>query len=40
MEKNGLENIEDVGRVMKIYYSDPASITEAAEKGTPPSKVL
>ncbi len=40
MEKNGLENIEDVGRVMKIYYSDPASITKAAEKGTAPSKVL
>lgn len=40
MAKNGLENIEDVGRVMKLYYTEPESIMEAAEKGIPPSKVL
>jgi flagellar protein FlaI len=40
MEKNKLENIEDVGRVMKLYYAEPDSILEAAEKGTSPSKVL
>ena len=32
MEKNALENIEDVGRVMKLYYSEPETITEAAAR--------
>jgi len=40
MEDNRLENIEDIGRVMKLYYADPDSIMEAAKKGTAPSKVL
>ncbi|MFH0884328.1 MAG: ATPase, T2SS/T4P/T4SS family [Candidatus Micrarchaeota archaeon] len=40
MLKNELENVEDVGRVMKAYYSDIPGIVSAAEKGTAPSKVL
>ncbi len=40
MEKNNLENIEDVGRVMKLFYSEPDTITKAAAKGQVPSKVL
>jgi len=40
MVKNKLEDVENVGRVMKAYYSDTAGIVAAAEKGTPPQKVL
>ncbi|MFH0738184.1 MAG: CpaF/VirB11 family protein, partial [Candidatus Micrarchaeota archaeon] len=40
MLKNSLEGIEQVGRVMKAYYSDMPSIVSAAEKGLNPSKVL
>jgi flagellar protein FlaI len=40
MEKNNLEHIEDVGRVMKLFYAEPETIVGAAEKGTPASKVL
>jgi len=40
MVKNKLETVEDVGKVMQIYYSDPGRIVKGAEKGTAPSKVL
>ncbi|MEM4389350.1 MAG: type II/IV secretion system ATPase subunit [Candidatus Micrarchaeia archaeon] len=40
MLANKLENINDVGAVMRAYYADPAAILKAAEAGTPPSKVL
>jgi len=40
MLKNNLDAIEDVGKVMKAYYSDIPGIVNAAEKGTLPSKVL
>ncbi len=40
MLKNGLEDIESVGRVMKAYYSDVPGIVAAAEKGVSPQKVL
>jgi flagellar protein FlaI len=40
MEKNQLEHIEDVGRVMKLFYAEPETIIGAAEKATPASKVL
>jgi flagellar protein FlaI len=40
MLKHELQDIEDVGRVMKFYYSDIAAIVQAAEKDTPPNKVL
>ncbi|NYZ74541.1 CpaF family protein [Candidatus Micrarchaeota archaeon] len=40
MLKNGLEDVESVGRVMKAYYADTAGIVDAAEKGTSPQKVL
>jgi len=40
MGKNNLENIEDVGRVMKLFYSEPDTIIDAAAKGTIASKVL
>lgn len=40
MVKNGLDDIESVGKVMKAYYSDVSGIVAAAEKGTPPHKVL
>jgi flagellar protein FlaI len=37
---NGLEDIDGVGRIMKLYYSDEASIVKAALDKTPPAKVL
>jgi flagellar protein FlaI len=40
MLKNRLESVEQVGRVMKAYYSDIPGMVRAAEKGTAPSKVL
>lgn len=40
MLKNGLEDVESVGKVMKAYYADTAGIVAAAEKGTSPQKVL
>jgi flagellar protein FlaI len=40
MLKNGLEGIEQVGKMMKAYYSDTPGIVAAAERGTNPSKVL
>ncbi len=40
MLKNGLEDVESVGKVMKAYYSDISGVVAAAEKGTPPQKVL
>jgi flagellar protein FlaI len=40
MLKHGLESIEQVGRVMKAYYSDIPGIVKAAEKNTSPSKVV
>jgi len=40
MVDNGLEDIDAVGRIMKLYYSDQASIVKAAVAKTPPSKVL
>ncbi len=40
MIKNNLDDIDDVGRVMKCYYADEAEIVKAAMKGTKPSKVL
>lgn len=39
VEKN-LESIDDIGKVMKFYYSDHDALTEAAKKGTPAEKVL
>jgi flagellar protein FlaI len=40
MLKNGLEDVESVGKVMKAYYADTSGIVAAAEKGTSPDKVL
>ena len=40
MVANGLDKVDDVGKVMKIYYSEADTILEAAVNGTPPSKVL
>jgi len=40
MVKNKLQSVDDVGKVMKMYYADEASILKAAKKGTDPSKVL
>lgn len=40
MMKHNIENIDDVGKVMKTYYSDEATVLKAAKKGTAPSKVL
>ncbi len=40
MLKNKLESIEQVGRVMKAYYSDIPGLVSAVEKNTPPNKVL
>ncbi len=40
MLKYGLEGIEDVGKVMKAYYSDEQELVAAAGKGTLPGKVL
>ncbi|MBI5046881.1 type II/IV secretion system ATPase subunit [Candidatus Micrarchaeota archaeon] len=40
MLKNKLEDMDDVGRVMKAYYSSPDDIVKAAEKNIQPQKVL
>lgn len=40
MVKNRLESVDQVGRVMKAYYSDIPGLVNAAEKGTAPQKVL
>ncbi len=40
MDKHGYSEIEQVGRVVKSYYSDEASIFDAAEKDLDPDKVL
>lgn len=40
MVDNDLEDIDGVGRIMKLYYADEASVVKAALAKTPPSKVL
>jgi flagellar protein FlaI len=40
MVKNSLEDIDAIGKVVRMYYRDPASLVSAVEKGTPPSRVL
>jgi archaeal flagellar protein FlaI len=40
MLKNGLEDVESVGKVMKAYYADIPGIVAAAEKGTSPNRVI
>ena len=40
MMKNNLDSIDDIGRVMKCYYTGEDEIVKAAQKGTTPSKVL
>ncbi|MBI5223283.1 CpaF family protein [Candidatus Micrarchaeota archaeon] len=40
MVKNNLDQVEPVGRVMKVYYSDPNAILDAAKKDLLPNKVL
>lgn len=40
MVKNKLEHIEDIGRVMKAYYSDEPGFIKAVVSKAPPSKVL
>ena len=40
MSKYNLDTVEDVGRVMKLYYSEPDLVVGAAKKGLEPSKVL
>jgi len=40
MLKNKLNDINQVGKVMGLFYSDPVSVREAAEKGVQPKKIL
>jgi flagellar protein FlaI len=40
MVKNNLEGIEEVGKVMKAYYTGEEEIVKAARNNTVPSKVL
>ncbi|VVC02934.1 Type II/IV secretion system protein [Candidatus Bilamarchaeum dharawalense] len=40
MVKNKLENIEDIGRVMKSYYADEPGFIKIVSTNAPPSKVL
>ncbi|MBI5133760.1 MAG: type II/IV secretion system ATPase subunit [Thaumarchaeota archaeon] len=40
MAKNNLDNVEDVGKVMQVYYSEPDAVVNAAKKGYAASKVL
>ncbi|MBU0532413.1 type II/IV secretion system ATPase subunit [Candidatus Micrarchaeota archaeon] len=40
MVKNNIDTVEDVGKIMKIYYADESVILKAANKGVPFSKVL
>jgi len=40
MDKNKLYKVDEVGRVMKSYYTDEAELVKAVEKGLKPEKVL
>lgn len=40
MVKNELDKVEEVGRVMRIYYAEPETILEAAKKNKAPKDVL
>ena len=40
MDKNKLYKVDDVGKVMKSYYTDEASLVRAVEKGLKAEKVL
>lgn len=40
MKKNSLVDVDDVGKVMKSYYADPASLLKGVEKKLKPAKVL
>jgi flagellar protein FlaI len=40
MAKNNLDDIDSVGKVMQIYYSETDEVVSAAKKGLNPSKVM
>jgi flagellar protein FlaI len=40
MDKNKMYKVDEVGRVMKSYYTDEAELVKAVEKGLKPEKVL
>jgi hypothetical protein len=40
MSDNKLANVDDVGKVMKNYYADPASLINGVNKKMKPNKVL
>jgi flagellar protein FlaI len=40
MVENNLDQVEPVGRVMNVYYSDPGIILDAAQKKLSPERVL
>ena len=40
MSKNNLDQVEDVGRIMQVYYSEPDTVVNAAKKGLAASKIL
>jgi flagellar protein FlaI len=40
MAKNSLDDVDNVGKVMQIYYSEPDVLVEAAKKDAKPAKVL
>ncbi len=40
MYKNHISSVENVGRVIKQYYDDGATLLEGVRKGQPPGKVL
>ncbi|MBU1886266.1 Flp pilus assembly complex ATPase component TadA [Candidatus Micrarchaeota archaeon] len=40
MANNGLDMVDDVGKVMSVYYSEPEKVLEAAKSNCKSSKVL
>lgn len=40
MAKNNLDDVDNVGKVMQIYYSEPDTLADAAKKNAKPAKVM
>ncbi len=40
MQKFNIRSIDRIGSVMSVYYKEPSVVVDAAERGTPPEKIL
>jgi flagellar protein FlaI len=38
--KNNLDNVDNVGKMMQIYYSEPNTLVDAARKDLAPAKIM